>query len=249
MASHDRARQEGQPAYVLHSYPFRETSLVVEIFSRNFGRLALVARGARRPKSAARGLLLAFQPLRLSWFGKSELRTLHQVEWQGGQPYLGGMALICGFYLNELLLRLLPRDDPHEQLFQDYQETLQELARAGSYAAILRRFEKRLLKELGYGLMLDRDAETGEPLVAELSYRYIIERGPVGRREGAGEPAGRGQSGIPVQGKTLLDLHSDDYGDPTTLQQSKLLMRALINHHLGDQPLHTRQLLKDLQEF
>ncbi|MHB8166882.1 MAG: DNA repair protein RecO, partial [Sulfuricella sp.] len=129
MAREHNARQGDQLAYVLHTYPYRETSLIVEVFSRDFGRLPLMARGARRPKSAVRGLLLSFQPLSLSWFGKAELRTLHSAEWQGGQPLLQGTALICGFYLNELLLKLLHRDDPHEQLFLYYQETLQELAR------------------------------------------------------------------------------------------------------------------------
>lgn len=236
-----RTRQEDQPAYVLHSYPFRETSLVVEVFSRDCGRVALVARGARRPKSAVRGLLLAFQPLQLSWFGKSELRTLHKAEWQGGQPPLKGMALICGFYLNELMLRLLPRDDPHEGLFRHYRETLRALGAQPDPAGVLRRFEKNLLQELGYALMLDRDAETGEPVRPERCYDYAIERGPV-----AHDAA---KNRVELLGKTLLDMAADDYSDPATLAQSKMLMRALLNHYLGDQPLHTRQLLKDLHQL
>ena len=109
-------RLENQPVFILHSYPYRETSLIVEVFSQNFGRLPLVARGARRPRSAVRGLLMAFQPLHLSWFGKAELRTLHSAEWQGGQPQLQGMALMCGFYLNELLLKLLHARRPPREL-------------------------------------------------------------------------------------------------------------------------------------
>src|SRR3954447_15614048 len=105
------ARQESREAFVLHTYPYRETSLIVEAFTRSFGRVSLLARGARRPRSAMRGVLLAFQPLALSWFGKGELRTLARAEWVGGQPLLQGEALLCGFYLNELLLRLLPRED------------------------------------------------------------------------------------------------------------------------------------------
>jgi len=248
MASHDKSRQEAQPAYVLHTYPFRETSLLVEVLSCNHGRLALVARGARRPKSAVRGLLLAFQPLLLSWFGKSELRTLHRAEWQGGQPQLQGRALICGFYLNELLVRLLPRDDPHPQLFADYQATLQALGLKGrdqdGTAAILRRFEKRLLKELGYGLTFSHDAEAGLPIDPERPYHYLIERGPM---PAAG--AVPSQNGVQLRGKTLLDLAADDYSDPVTLQQSKALMRMLLNHYLGDHPLHTRQMLKDLHQL
>lgn len=238
MASQDKTRPEAQPAYVLHSYPFRETSLVVEVFSRDFGRLALVARGARRPKSALRGLLQAFQPLQLDWFGKAELRTLHRAEWQGGQPQLSGLALMCGFYLNELLLRLLARDDPHERLFRHYQDALQAFAGEGEVAAVLRRFEKYLLQELGYALPLEREAESGQPVAPERDYLFIPERGAVLR---AGQ-----QNGVQLRGKTLLDMARDDYSDPLTLQQSKTLMRILINHYLGGQPLHTRQLLKDL---
>ncbi|MEN6585192.1 MAG: DNA repair protein RecO [Sulfuricella sp.] len=241
MVNANKSRQEDQPAYVLHTYPYRETSLIVEVFSQNFGRLPLMARGARRPRSAVRGLLMAFQPLHLSWFGKAELRTLHSAEWQGGQPQLQGMALMCGFYLNELLLKLLPRDDPHETLFRHYQETLQLLSSCSDFAAILRRFEKRLLQELGYALTLDREAGTNAPVVAGEPYRYVIERGPV--RQSAGE------IGVELRGKTLLDLAADDYSDPVTLQQSKTLMRTLLNHYLGDQQLHTRQFLKDLQQI
>ncbi len=241
MAREHNARQGDQPAYVLHTYPYRETSLIVEVFSRDFGRLPLMARGARRPKSAVRGLLLSFQPLSLSWFGKAELRTLHSAEWQGGQPLLQGTALICGFYLNELLLKLLHRDDPHEQLFLYYQETLQELARRTDYAAVLRRFEMNLLKELGYALTLAHDADSGAAIEPGVPYRYVFERGPVRQKTG--------QNGVELLGKTLLDMAADDYVDPVTLQQSKALMRALINHYLGDDTLHTRQILKDLLEL
>jgi DNA repair protein RecO (recombination protein O) len=241
----EKSRQEDQPAYVLHSYPFRETSLVVEVFSRNFGRLAVVARGARRPRSALRGLLLSFQPLQLAWFGKSELRTLHKAEWQGGLPLLQGMALICGFYLNELLVKLLHRDDPHDALFQYYEETLRALGErepAPDYAAILRRFEKHLLRELGYALTLDHDVETGEQIEVEVSYFFQIEKGPL-------RGARAGQNGVQLLGKTLLDMAADDYSDPVTQQQSKALMRTLINHYLGGESLHTRQLLIDLQQL
>lgn len=115
-----RHKVDGQPAFVLHAYPFRETSLIVEVFSRDFGRVALLARGARRPRSALRGLLLGFQPLELGWAGKGEVQTLMKAEWQGGQPLLAGKALFCGYYLNELLLNLLPREDAHERLFSVY---------------------------------------------------------------------------------------------------------------------------------
>jgi len=116
----ERQRVEGEQAFVLHSYPFRETSLLVEIISRRYGRVALLAKGARRPRSVLRGALLAFQPLLVGWAGKGDVRTLMKAEWRGGQPLLGGEALFCGFYLNELLLRLLPREDAHDALFDAY---------------------------------------------------------------------------------------------------------------------------------
>lgn len=235
-----RSRQDTQQAYVLHTYPYMETSLIIEAFTRERGRVALMARGARRPKSATRGMLLAFRPLVLTWSGRNELRTLHKAEWQGGHTPLSGLSLICGFYLNELLLKLLPRDDPHEELFAAYRQTLVALAGPEVHAAVLRRFEKSLLRELGYGLMLECDAETGAPIAAESRYVYVMERGPVPGR-------GSGENGVELDGQTLLDMLSDNYASAVTQQQSKALMRAMINHCLGNQILHTRQLLRDLQ--
>lgn len=240
MSAH-RHKIQDEPAFVLHSYPYRETSLLLEVFSRQHGRLPIMARGARRPRSALRGLLMAFQPLTLSWFGKGEVRTLHAAEWQGGQPCLQGQALMCGFYLNELLLNLLVRDDAHEQLFDAYREALQRLAHEQDHAATLRSFERRLLQELGYALTLDREAGGGAPLEAEVVYRYHAERGALPEHADA-------QGGVPVWGKTLLDMARDDYRDVRTAQQSKQLMRTLLNHHLNGKTLHTRALIKELQK-
>ena len=246
MSERGKARQDAQPAFVLHSYPYLETSLVIESFTRNAGRVALVARGARRPRSALRGVLLAFQPLLLSWAGKSELRTLHRAEWQGGLPQLRGIALLCGFYLNELMVKLLAREDPHERLFETYDLTLRALATGGDHAAILRRFEKRFLQELGYALTLDHDPESGDAIRPDRAYRYLVDRGPV---RSNGERGDRAENQLELSGQTLLDLARDDYSNPVTMQQSKALMRALLNHYLGNQTLNTRQLLKDLQQL
>jgi DNA repair protein RecO (recombination protein O) len=242
MTASNRNKHQNEPAFVLHSYPFRETSLILDVFSRSHGRLAIVARGARRPKSSLRGVLMNFQPLLLSWFGKGEVHTLHSAEWQGGQHYLQGTALMCGFYLNELLLNLLARDDPHEQLFDYYRATLQRLAQETDHAATLRCFEKHMLQELGYALLLDREAVSGKAIQAEVCYRYAVERGAM-------PDDGDAQAGMPVQGKTLLDMAVDDYADPATAQQSKQLMRVVLNHHLGGKTLHTRELIKDLQKL
>jgi DNA repair protein RecO (recombination protein O) len=238
----DRKRHENEPAFVLHNYPYRETSLVIEAFTRHHGRIGMVAKGARRPKSALRGTVMAFQPLLLGWGGKGELRGLHTAERQGGVPQLKGLGLMCGFYINELLLKFLHRDDPHEGLFDLYAEAVSALAREKDFSATLRRFEKFLLGELGYALTLDREAQTGKPVVATGRYTYVIEHGPVPIRNGE-------TSEVELSGKTLLDLACDNYEDPVTLSQGKLLMRHLVGHHLGSKTLHTRQLLVDLQQI
>lgn len=235
--------QVTQPAFVLHQYPFRETSLIIETFTRDFGRVPLVARGARRPKSALRGLLLAFQPLLISWAGKRELRTLHKAEWRGRYLPLSGLSVICGFYLNELLLKLLPRDDPHDRLFQAYAQTIDGLAAGADQTILLRRFEKNLLRELGYALTLDRDVETGRPIAADRRYTYVVDRGPVAVDRADFD------STVELVGQTLIDMESDEYRSAVTQQQSKILLRMLINHHLGGQVLHTRLLLRDLQQL
>lgn len=237
------ARVDAQPAFVLHSYPFRETSLVVELVTRDFGRIAVVARGARRPRSALRGVLLAFQPLLVSWAGKGELQNLVRAEWHGPYQPLKGLALVCGFYLNELMMKLLPRHDAHEQLFDTYAQTLRALAPAAEPAAVLRAFEKNLLRELGYAVTLDCDVDSGEAIAAEQRYTYVVERGPVACERDLES------NGLELLGQTLLDMQSDDYSSALTQQQSKALMRMLINHYLGEQTLHTRQLLRDLQEM
>ena len=237
-----KQRIQDEPAFVLHSYPFRETSLILEVFSRQYGRVALVARGARRPRSALRGLLMGFQPLLLSWFGKHELRTLHGAEWQGGQPQLQGTALLCGFYLNELLLNLMARDDPHESLFDYYQQTLQRLGQEDDHAFTLRCFEKHMLQELGYALLLENEADGGKPIVPDRNYRYILERGAIAETADSSH-------GIPVSGKTLLDMAADDYRDVNSARQSKQLIRILLDHHLAGKTLHTRELMRDLQKL
>jgi DNA repair protein RecO (recombination protein O) len=237
-----RGIRDDEPAYVLHSYAFKETSLVVEVFSRNFGRLGLVARGARRPKSALRGVLMAFQPLSLSWAGRAELRTLHSAQWRAGHKPLAPASLMCGFYLNELLLKLLARDDPHEGLYLAYEEALEAFGGGEPPARVLRRFEKQLLRELGYGMPLDRDV-LGDPIRPDASYTYVLERGPALLSEGGPVPP------VELCGKTLLDLAADVYSDPLTLQQSRALMRFVLNHYLGGQELHTRQLLRELQQL
>jgi DNA repair protein RecO (recombination protein O) len=244
-----KRRVELEPGYVLHSYPYKETSLIVEVFSRRFGRVGLLARGARRPRSAMRGVLLAFHPLRLTWSATAELGTLMAVEWGGGQRMLSGIALMCGFYVNELLLRLLPRDDPHEALFDAYASALARLsvgelqagAATAAQAAVLRAFERRMLAELGYAPVLDRDAANGAAIEPAKHYAYEPERGPVETRRSDGDSV--------ISGRTLLDMAADNYDSIRTREQARRLMRTLIADRLGGQDLHTRAVLSELQDL
>lgn len=238
--SQPRRRVENERAYVLHTWPYSETSLLVELYSRAHGRLPVLAKGARRPRSALRGLLMAFQPLSLGWSGRGEVRTLNRCEWAGGLPLLKGDALLCGFYLNELLMRLMAREDPHETLFDRYEQALAELQQSDDQPRVLRAFERVLLKELGYAMTLDRDAETGGPIEPDAFYDYEPERGPV-RSHGEGRVA--------LRGSTLLAIAAEDYREPGVLQQCKQLMRLLINHRLDQQPLHSRNVYRELQQL
>lgn len=237
-----KQRVDQQPGFVLHSYPYRETSLIVEVFSRDHGRLGLVAKGARRPMSQLRGVLMAFQPLLIDWSGGGEMKTLVRAEWQGGQPLLGGQALLCAYYLNELLLRLLPREDPHPALYRAYGEALRALAAGEGQEVILRRFELALLQELGYGLQLDVDAD-GAPVRPDVRYAYIIERGAVPLDEYGIDDASV------VPGRVLLDMARGDFRAPETLVGAKALMRRLIQHYLGGQVLQSRRVFTELFAF
>jgi DNA repair protein RecO (recombination protein O) len=250
--------------YVLHSYPYRETSLILQVWTEKHGRLGLVAKGARRPKSASRSVLVPFQPLSLDWFGRGELRTLKTAEPASPATPLGGSSLLSAFYLNELLLKLTTRDDPHEGLFAAYDEAITSLrsftrnapriaANAASEPAaqaardiepVLRRFELRLLQELGYAVELTREARTHAPIEAESVYWYVAERGPQAAVEGE-SPA----NAVRLRGQTLIDLAGGIFDDAVTIGQSKQLMRLLIHHSLNGQELATRALVRDLQRL
>jgi DNA repair protein RecO (recombination protein O) len=236
-----KKRAEHEAGYVLHTYPYKETSLIVELFARRFGRVALLARGARRPRSATRGVLLSFQALRVSWSASAELGNLIAAEWAGALLPLAGQSLMCGFYLNELVLRLLPRDDPHEALFDSYGEALTRLSTARDASVVLRGFEKRLLAELGYAPILDRDAAS-RPIDPDRLYAYEPERGPTAVSGKRGD--------LPVvRGQTLLDVAAGDYTSPQTREEARQLMRALIGERLHGQVLHTRTVLRELSDL
>lgn len=236
---------DDEPAFVLHAYPYRETSLIVEAFTPGFGRVAMVARGAKRPRSETRGLLQAFQPLALSWAGAGELKTLTKAEWRGGLPLVTGSALLCGFYLNELLMKLLAREDAHPELFDDYASALAALAgepTAAAQARVLRGFEVRLLASLGYAMALTRDIDHAAIDAARL-YHYIPDRGPRLAAHAVREP---GAPARLVRGATLLALASEAYPDAETASEAKRLMREVLDHHLEERHIVSRRVVRDL---
>lgn len=234
-------RVQSQPGFVLHSYPYKETSLIIDVFTRQYGRVALLAKGAKRPHSQLRGALQTFQPLTFSWSGKSELQTLTAAEWVGGMRPLEKSTLLCGFYLNEIIIKLIQRDDPQPLLFDDYVNTVNQLAHAESASIVLRKFELNLLKTAGVLSDLSFCTKQRAPVCPDTFYTIDPEAGT--------RPAGTHEVGIKVHGKTLLDMQAEDYSDQNTQQQSKLLMRFLLAHHLHGMPIHTRQILMDLQNL
>lgn len=263
---------EQHPAYLLHARAFSETSLLVDIFSKGHGRLMLLAKGARRVKSRARGLLLPFKPLLLSWSGKGQLPTLTSVEQGGHIAEMAGKPLASGFYLNELVLRLLHRHDAHEDLFEQYHLAIKKLTEERSPRQILRIFEKKLLHHIGFGAVLDHDVETGEAISAERHYRYILEKGPVGiaqpdRCAQISEPPSKpldGQSNaqfgkqfnqlyseyaMPIHGSTLRALCEERFQSDSELQEAQRLTRMLIDCQLNGRTLCSRRVAIEMNRY
>jgi DNA repair protein RecO (recombination protein O) len=224
------------PAYVLHQQNWRETSRIVEVFTRGHGRMGLVARGSRRANSPWRAVLQPFQPLVLSWAGNGELGTLICAEATDKLYGLSGSALMSGFYMNELLIRLLPRQDPQPELFDQYGKALRDLLQSAARA--LRLFEKSLLAALGYGLNLERDATTGKLLEMDAIYRFLPEHGPVRVLDTTANCSY-------ITGRALLALAREDLQNPEDLKQVRLLLQTALDQLLGDRQLKTRKVMRE----
>jgi len=199
----------------------------------------MVAKGARRPRSRLQGLLQPFRPLLLSWQGRGDLVTLTDAEADGPPAAMVGPLLMSGFYVNELLLRLMQRHDPHAGLFHVYSTTLQRLTVPGGQERALRIFEKHLLRELGYGLILDHDIDGGGPIQEDTTYSYELERGPALR------PAHK-ETGIAVHGSSLLSLEREQLDDRNSLREVKHLLRAALALYLADKPLNSRRVYQQM---
>jgi len=221
-----------EPGYILHSRPYRESSLLLEALSREHGRAGLIARGARGARSKWKNMLQPFRPLLLSWNQRGELGTLVAADQVASLPALTGEALFCGLYANELIMRFLQRSDPHAGLFDHYSDLLAELASGDPPQPLLRLYELRLLQAAGFGLQLDHEHGSSNGIAAEAWYEYVPESGPQRRRD---------QSAEWVSGAALLALKSGRIDD-RYLPELKMLMRRLIRFYLGDKPLKSQSL-------
>jgi len=249
-----------EPAYVLHRYDWSESSLILEALTRHHGRIALVAKGAKRPSSSFRPVLLPLQPLQLGYGGDAEIRTLKSAEWMGGHVMPTGEALLSGYYLNELLIRLLARDDAHPQLFDAYAGAVQVLAaapegsaQASVQASALRAFELLLLREVGLLPALDVQTSTLAPLQDAVPYALLAEAGL--REAGEGEPALAGGAWRALHralndsapfAATVRAVAELPAGASAALRAQ---LRQLLNYHCGVSTLRTRQLMRELQDL
>lgn len=244
-------RIDNAPAFVLHTYPYRETSLMAEIFSRDYGRLALVAKGARRPRAELRGLIRPFCPLLLSWSGGGEVKTLMKAEWQGGLPEASGDALMSAFYLNELLLASLPREDAQPALYGAYNLALCALAEnpaATEQAKILRRFELALLKELGYAMPLTHEARVKDEVQlravsAGKNYYYVFGTGALDANDYEADPY---SDAIAVSGETLIALAENVYPNAAVALDARRLMQAALAHFFDRREIHSRTIAREI---
>jgi DNA repair protein RecO (recombination protein O) len=219
-----------QPAFVLHHRPYRETSVLLDLLTRDYGRISVVARGVRQSRSRLRSLLQPFVPFLASWQGKGELVTLSSAESNGPPAWLKGECLLSGLYLNELLMRVLHKFDPHPEVYTIYQQTLLELQGVKLEQKTLRLFEKKLLEIIGYGLLLQCG---DQPFQADKYYQFHREHGfEISEESG---PA-------TFLGKSLIALATEKLEDEASLRDAKRLMRLALAPLLGQHILQSRQL-------
>lgn len=225
-----------QSAYILHYRLYRDTSLLIDFFTREHGIISAVARGVRGAKSPLKGLLQPFVPLLISFSAKKDLATLMHAESDELSHHLVGKHLFSALYLNELLMKLLQRHDPHPHLYDGYHQALGELSQQKNLEIPLRRFEKNLLSELGYGLNLTSDAYTAQPILPHLFYHFLPQKGFCLDLQPNLSKALR------FSGKSLLALAHEDFTDHALLPEIKQLLRMVIADLLGHKTLKSRDL-------
>jgi len=237
MSSQRRIQQ--QAAFILHHRPFRDSSQILDVLSRDHGKLAVVARGSRGARSRLKGVLRPFMPLSMSWVIKSDLGTLTGAEVRGAPLSLSGDALLSGYYVNELILHLLHRHDPQPEIFDAYGQTIHALAGAGTdVAPVLRQFEMELLRFSGYALNLGHVSGTTQPLDPEQHYEYRMEQGAV--------PVSRDDGPLVFSGAMLTAIVGQQFSEPGVLRAATRLMREVISFHLGGKELKSRKVLLEI---
>ncbi len=227
-----------EPAFVLHTRSFRESSLIAELLTPDHGRVGVVARGGRRGRRGGAGALQPFTLLQAEWTGRGELRTLTQAESERAFP-LAGDQLFAGLYLNELLLRLLHREGPQPEIFQSYLHTLDALLAGADLEPVLRRFELHLLADLGYGFALDHDVH-GQPILSAGQYRFLADEGLMPVADGVRDG---GEISL-FLGEHLLALAAGALDDTEVRRSAKRLTRLALASHLGGRPLRSRELFR-----
>jgi len=229
-----------QPAFILQQQKYRETSLIINVLTRDFGRISLLAKGVRKSKSKTAALLQPFIPLNISFVGKTELKTLTQVEIIPPLLELTGLAFYCGFYINELSNFFLHQYDPHPEVFIAYQQCLSRLSATAPGTALplmeapLRIFEVELMEYIGYGLQFEYDICNKKPINASKKYLFNKEHGLVEAEQGV------------FSGTTLQAIKRKEFIDPTVLSEAKLLMRTVIDSHLQGRPLKSRVVINQI---
>ncbi|QEY23452.1 DNA repair protein RecO [Neisseria animalis] len=232
-----------EPAFLLASTPWRESSLWLEMYSRRYGRVALLARSARKRMSELRGILVPFVPISASWYGTQELKTLHRAEWLGGWQQPQGRALFSGLYINEIMLKMTAREDPQPELFDKLSATLQTVCTENNHIAALRRFEWTMLTLLGHAPDLHHDQD-GLPVRADKQY-WLMPQDALRPYSPNDTPP---PQGITVGGDVLIQLRDGEFADGFALQQSLKITRLLLDFHLPD-GITSRQVLQQLQQF
>lgn len=235
-----RRTEQQEPAYVIHRRPWRETSLMVDVFTLNHGRMTVIARGGNSARSPLKAQLQPFQPLLLDWAGRGDLKTLTQVEVRPGPDLKRTAALYSGLYLNELLQRILPVADPHPTLFAAYIDALSELSNTRDIEPVLRRFEQTFAGSLGYDFAWDRATDTGQAVEAGRSYCYDPEQGIVSKPF----------QGVRLQdlpGEVLLAIAVGDLDSAGSRRLAKRVMRVLVDYLLQGRPLNSRSLFTHLR--
>ncbi|MEE8320221.1 MAG: DNA repair protein RecO [Gammaproteobacteria bacterium] len=223
------------PCFILHQRSYRETSLLLEVFSSEHGRVGIIAKGAKRKRAVPQGVLQPYRRLLIACSGKGELFTLTDVEADSSSVLLQSQQVMAGFYLNELVLRLLHRHESHPDLFAAYENALVRLGAGDPEQSVLRIFEKRLLQSLGYGLVLDHEVQSGQTIDADRDYYYQYDLGPL-----SSVPSTNNH--VKISGRTLQAIQKECLEDVASLREAKYLMRRVLRSHLGDKPLASREL-------